>query len=167
MTAEPTLGPDQPRSRRQVLCGLAVALLAPGAVVAACSSGSGGDAGSDAGSDTGAGTSGGATGGASATTAPGKVLAKVADVPVGGGVLVDMGSRKLLLVQPKKGTVKAFDPTCPHQGFTVNPPLGGIIVCPGHGSTFDASTGAVKTGPAFSGLAAVAVKVSGGNVVTA
>jgi cytochrome b6-f complex iron-sulfur subunit len=156
MTAEPTAAPDT-RSRRQVLCGLAMALLAPGAVVAACSSDS--DSGSGG---SGSGTSSG-TGGAAA----GSTLAKVSDVPVGGGVLVDAGDRKLLLVQPTAGKVKAFDPTCPHQGFMVNTPKNGTILCPGHGSTFDGATGALKTGPATKGLAEVAVKVSGGNVVAA
>jgi cytochrome b6-f complex iron-sulfur subunit len=158
MTAEPTAAPDT-RSRRQVLCGLAMALLAPGAVVAACSSDS--DSGSGgSGSGTGSGTGGGGP-------AAGSTLAKVSDVPVGGGVLVDAGGRKLLLVQPTAGQVKAFDPTCPHQGFMVNPPTGGTILCPGHGSTFDGATGALRTGPATKALTEVAVKVSGGNVVAA
>jgi nitrite reductase/ring-hydroxylating ferredoxin subunit len=146
------------RSRRQVLCGLAIALVAPGAVLAACSSDS------DSGSGGGTGTTGGGATGAGAA-APGSPLAKVSDVPVGGGVLVDAGGRKILLVQPKAGTVKAFDPSCPHQGVTVNPPAGGTIVCPGHGSTFDASSGARRTGPATKGLTEVPVKVSGGTVV--
>jgi nitrite reductase/ring-hydroxylating ferredoxin subunit len=133
-----------------------VALVAPGAVLAACSSDS--DSGGSPSSP------GGSTGGAAK---PGGALAKVSDVPVGGGIMVDDGGRKLLLVQPKAGTVKAFDPTCPHQGFTVKPPSGGTILCPGHGSTFDAASGALKTGPATKGLAEVAVKVSGGNVIAA
>lgn len=132
-----------------MLCGLAVALVAPGVVVAACSS-------DDPPSS-----------GGSAAPLPGGPLAKVSDIPVGGGVLVDAGDKKLLLVQPTAGKVKAFDPTCPHQGFTVNAPTGGTIVCPGHGSTFDASTGAMKTGPATRGLTEVPVKISAGNVVAA
>ncbi|TDQ01158.1 nitrite reductase/ring-hydroxylating ferredoxin subunit [Labedaea rhizosphaerae] len=127
-----------------------MALVAPGAVLAACSTDS----------DSGGSPSDGAV-------KPGGVLAKVSDVPVGGGVLVDAGGRKLLLVQPTAGTVNAFDPACPHQGFTVSPPAGGTIVCPGHGSTFDAASGAVTKGPATSGLKQVPVKVSGGNVLAA
>ena len=142
-------------NRRQVLCGLVAALVAGGAVTTACSSAS---------------TS--ASGPTNNNPSPGPAgaeVAKLADVPVGGGTLVDEpgGAGKLLIVQPSAGQVKAFSAACPHQGVTVGTPQGGTITCPGHGSQFDAGTGALKRGPATTGLTAVNVKVSGAAVVLA
>ncbi|MCS7481488.1 Rieske (2Fe-2S) protein [Umezawaea endophytica] len=102
------------------------------------------------------------------TAKPGDRLAAVADVPVGGGVLVDTpGGGQLLLTRPEAGTVKAFNPACPHQGTTVNPPTAGEITCPTHKSGFDPATGAVLTGPAPGGLVEVAVEVVRTDVVLA
>jgi cytochrome b6-f complex iron-sulfur subunit len=150
-------------SRRQLLCGLAVALLAPGALAAAC----GGDSG---GTSTGAATT---TGGAGGTTSAGgssggTALAKLADVPVGGGVIVNGGPNgRLLLVQPTAGTVKGYDPSCTHQGTIVDPPQGGVMTCPKHGSQFNAADGSVERGPAASPLATVDVRIDGADVVLA
>jgi len=145
-------------NRRQVLCGLVAALVAGGAVTTACSSAAT------------SGGSGGTTAGGQPQAAAGTEVAKLAQVPVGGGLLVDApggGGSKLLLVQPAAGEVKAFSATCPHQGVTVAVPQGGTITCPGHGSQFDAATGSLKKGPATTGLTAVNVKVNGAAVVLA
>ncbi|MCP3802093.1 Rieske (2Fe-2S) protein [Allokutzneria sp. A3M-2-11 16] len=101
------------------------------------------------------------------TTAPAGPLAALADVPVGGGKLVDAGGRKVLLVRTSATEVKGYDPTCPHAGATVQPPTGSTIKCPLHGSTFDAASGSVTGGPAKSGLKTVAVKVEKDQVVLA
>jgi Rieske Fe-S protein len=99
---------------------------------------------------------------------PGDRLAALADVPVGGGVLVDTpGNGQLLLVRPEAGKVVAFNPACPHQGTTVNPPTAGEITCPSHKSGFDPATGAVRTGPAPRGLTEVPVKVTQEGVLLA
>lgn len=45
-------------------------------------------------------------------------------------------------------------------------PDGTKFACPCHGSQFDARTGDVLAGPAPAPLAKVAVRVTGGNVVT-
>jgi Rieske Fe-S protein len=143
-------------NRRQVLCGLVAALVAGGAVTTACSSPSSG--------------SGGTTTDNQPKAAAGTEIAKLAAVPVGGGLLVDEpggSGSKLLLVQPSAGEVKAFSATCPHQGVTVAVPQNGTITCPGHGSQFTAATGAVTRGPATTGLTAVNVKVNGAAVVLA
>ena len=174
MTTQPPqhgITPADP-SRRQVLCGLMVALLAPGALAAACggsASTSGGaaattTAGAAATSGTGgaAGSAGGA-GGSSGAPA----LAKVSDVPVGGGIIVNSPKGLVLLVQPAPGTIKGYDPTCTHQGTTIGTPQGGVMTCPNHGSQFNASDGSVKQGPAASPLGTVDVKVDGANVVLA
>ncbi|GAB2926512.1 hypothetical protein GCM10027047_24330 [Rhodococcus aerolatus] len=135
-------------SRRTVLCGLAAGALAPG-LLAACASG------------------GGASSTATPTAAAGTPVTPLADVPVGGGVVVTGGSVPLLVVQPTAGTVAAFNARCPHAGTAVDAPVDGVVVCPNHGSRFDLTTGAVEQGPARTGLTPVAVRVEGDQVVTA
>jgi nitrite reductase/ring-hydroxylating ferredoxin subunit len=132
-------------TRRTVLCATALGALTP---LAACGAG--------------APRRTGGTG----TAKPGDRLAGLADVPVGGGVLVDVpGDAQLLLVRPEEGVVRAFDPTCPHVGTLVGPPSGGVITCPTHRSTFDPATGEVRRGPATSGLTEVPVTTSGQDVL--
>ncbi|GAA4792475.1 Rieske (2Fe-2S) protein [Actinomycetospora chlora] len=137
-------------SRRTVLCGLAVALAAPGAL-AACSSSPGE-------------YQPGATTSAAPSVGGGVPLAQI---PVGGGTIETLGERVVLLVQPTPGVVKAFDAKCPHQGTTVDPPQGGVITCPNHFSQFDAATGALRKGPATRGLTELPVTVLNGTVQVA
>ncbi|MFE9749768.1 Rieske (2Fe-2S) protein [Saccharothrix saharensis] len=132
--------------RRTLLCGLLA--LTAGVPAAACG--------------TGAPTRRPGVGSARA----GDRVAGLADVPVGSGALVDVGGDgQLLLVRPSESEVRAFNPACPHQGTTVNPPAAGTISCPTHRSAFDPTTGAVLSGPSPRGLAEVAVTVSGPDVV--
>lgn len=166
--ADPTT-PAEPRTRRDVLCGLVVALLAPGALAAACGTDSStGSSGSSSTPTGGSGSSGPGGAGTSAAAGGGSGLAALADVPEGGGLVVDNpGGGKLLLVRTSATEVKAYNASCPHQGTAVDPPQGGTITCPNHGSTFDAATGGLKTGPATRGLTEVTVKVDGTNIVLA
>ncbi len=169
MTTQPTMSTDP--SRRQVLCGLAVALLAPGALAVAC--------GGDSGTDTTPGSGNGGTGGGATTSAgagatsgsgggsPSGGLAKLSDVPVGGGLIVTTGPSQVLLVRTGETEVKAYDPRCTHQRFTVDPPRNGVITCQNHGSQFQASDGSVTKGPATSPLASIAVKIDGDSIVLA
>lgn len=147
MSATESPGP----SRRTVLCGLAAALLVPGSLAAACGSGAPSGTG-----NTGAGTGGG--------TAPGGALAKLEDIPVGKGLVVKGAEGPVLLVRASETEVKAYNAACPHAGTPVSPPAGGTITCPNHGSQFDAATGALKKGPATTGLTPVAVTVADGQV---
>jgi len=96
---------------------------------------------------------------------PGTLIAGK-DVPVGGGRVVN---NSVVVVQPSKGTFKAYDASCPHQGFTVDAPDtgSGLIKCPQHGSQFKAADGSLSRGPATRGLQPVAVKVQDGYVVQA
>ncbi len=65
------------------------------------------------------------------------------------------------LVQPNPGQLVAFDATCPHARCPVSYVADSRqFVCPCHGSRFDASTGAVLTGPATVGLTRIAVAES-------
>jgi cytochrome b6-f complex iron-sulfur subunit len=168
---EPTTDSDSARPRREVLCGLVVALLAPGALAAACGdsgSSSGGGNGGSGGTANGGG-SGGATSGGGSGGAAGTVLAALSDVPDGSGLVVNgKGPRNGPVLIVRTGSdVKAYDARCTHQGTTVRPPVNGVITCPQHGSQFDAATGAVKRVPAKTPLVSLAVKVDGTNVVLA
>jgi Rieske Fe-S protein len=146
-------------SRRAALCGIAVALAVPSGLVTACSS-TGSSTGSSPTSAGGSGPTSGAAGSA------GTALVALADVPEGGGAVVDApGGRKIVVARISATEVKAYDASCPHQGSVVAEPAGGTITCPSHGSQFGASDGSVKKGPATSGLRAVAVKVDGDQVV--
>ncbi|XVV01446.1 Rieske (2Fe-2S) protein [Actinosynnema sp. CA-248983] len=149
-------------SRRSMLCGVLVALAVPGGL-AAC-----GTASTPGGSGTTPGGSAPTTGGSAPTTggSAAEGIVSLSEVPDGGGVVVETGGKSLVVTR-SGSTVKAFDAACPHAGTTVAAPSGGTITCPNHGSQFSASDGAVKKGPATSGLKTVAVKVQGDQVVLA
>jgi len=105
--------------------------------------------------------------GGSSSGAPGQVLAKLDAIKVGSAIAVtDSNGDNLIVARPTSTTAAAFSAVCTHLGCTVAP-AGGELDCPCHGSVFSATTGAVINGPASRPLAAVAVKVDGGNVVTA
>jgi Rieske Fe-S protein len=107
-------------------------------------------------------TSGSATGGA--TTAAGSApKVKVADVPVGGGII--MQDAAYVVTQPTAGTFKAFSKVCTHQGCTVASVSNGHINCTCHGSTFSATDGSVVNGPATKPLAETKVTLSGDSLV--
>jgi cytochrome b6-f complex iron-sulfur subunit len=94
------------------------------------------------------------------------VLATVASIPVGNAVSATLGGLPILISQPTAGKIVAFTAICTHQGCTVAP-AGKEFQCPCHGSVYNAATGAVITGPAPLPLAAIAVKVVGGDVLPA
>ena len=97
-------------------------------------------------------------------TGGGKLLAKLAQVPAGGGLV--LGSQTIVLTRENGDTVHAFSATCTHQGCTVSRVANGTIDCPCHASRFDAKTGAVVSGPAPRGLPVVAVVVRDGGIYT-
>ncbi|WP_024286072.1 Rieske (2Fe-2S) protein [Cellulomonas sp. KRMCY2] len=107
----------------------------------------------------------GGTGGSQAT--PGGPLVALADVPVGGAVSAKTGAGDdIVIAQPQEGTVVAFSAICTHQGCVVAPD-GAELVCPCHGSVYEAATGANVSGPAPLPLPAFAVEVKDGQVVEA
>lgn len=161
MTAvEPTTPTNTPtagaRSRRDVLCGLMVALVAPGALVAACSDNE---------------SSGGGTpndgGGGNGNAAPGQGLTALADIPDGGGLIVDSPDGGKIVVVRTGTKVRAYNASCTHMGTIIGAPQDGVSTCPNHGSQFAMSDGSVKKGPATQPLAAVNVKVDTDQVVLA
>jgi Rieske Fe-S protein len=91
-------------------------------------------------------------------------LATVAEIPEGGGVILD--PQNVVLTRETGDKVHAFSAVCTHQGCIVNKVANGQISCPCHGSVFNANTGAVENGPATAPLPAVPVTVVNGSVFT-
>ena len=96
---------------------------------------------------------------------PGSALAAEADIPSGGGLVLD--DAKVVLTKADDGTVHAFSSICTHQGCPVSEVADGRIICPCHGSQFEADTGEVAEGPAPRALPSVAVAVRDGQVFPA
>ena len=68
-----------------------------------------------------------------------------------------------IVIQPKAGKFVAFDAVCPHAGCTVGyDQSAAVLLCPCHGSQFNATTGAVEVGPAATGLKPITI-AEGGN----
>ncbi|MFD3593344.1 ubiquinol-cytochrome c reductase iron-sulfur subunit [Nocardia sp. NPDC058640] len=93
---------------------------------------------------------------------PAGALTKVADVPVGGGVIVG----DTVVTQPTAGTFVGLSSTCTHAGCKVGAVAKGTINCPCHGSRFGLD-GAVRNGPATEPLAPKPVRVEGNSIVPA
>lgn len=109
------------------------------------------------------GASSGAAPGGSAAPA-GATLARVADVPVGGGVILT--DLKVVLTQPTAGQFAGYSSICPHQGCPVSEVKDGFIDCTCHGSRFAVATGApTPDSPAKSPLAPLSVTVKGADVI--
>lgn len=158
----PDRAPDAPAtapSRRRVLRLVAVTG-AGGALIAACG---GGDDSTTTTPGAGGSSSGAGGGSPSASDSAGGPLVAAADVPVGGGVILD--KQNVVVTQPTEGTFKAFSATCTHQSCTVGSVKDGKISCPCHGSAYSAQDGSVINGPATRSLAPVSVSVEGGQVV--
>ena len=141
-TAQPT--------RRAVMVGGTV--LGAAAGLAACGSGGSGGAGTSSSSST-------------SSSSAGPVTVKAADVPTGGGIVID--GPNVVVTQPKAGEFKAFSAVCTHQGCTVASVADNVIHCPCHGSQFNAETGAVIAGPAPAPLPTEKVTVKGGTITVA
>ena len=94
-----------------------------------------------------------------------EVLVATADVPEGGGVILD--DAEVVVTQPVAGEFVAFSSICTHQGCPVTEVANGTINCPCHGSQFSVEDGTVVGGPAPSPLPAVEVTVDGTSVVRA
>ncbi|MFD7698542.1 Rieske (2Fe-2S) protein [Streptomyces caelestis] len=63
------------------------------------------------------------------------------------------------------GTLKAYDTVCTHAGCPINKLEGTKLICPCHGSEFDATTGKVLREPAVAPLKAMAIEVKDGTMV--
>ena len=86
---------------------------------------------------------------------PGTAIGPAGDVPVGQAASFQDPATgdPSIVIQPHSGQFVAFDAVCPHAGCTVEYDSNAqVIICPCHGSQFNASTGAVEVGPAATGL---------------
>jgi thiosulfate dehydrogenase (quinone) large subunit len=95
----------------------------------------------------------------------GTAIGPAKDVPVGGAASFSdpRTGDPSIVIQAKAGKFVAFDAVCPHAGCTVGyDQAAAVIVCPCHGSQFNAATGAVETGPASTGLTPITI-AEGGN----
>lgn len=132
-------------ARRTVLRGAALTPVA-GIVLTACSGGSGG--------------SGGGT--PATPTAP---------VELGAESEIAKGSAKLyrdenvVVSRAENGSLKGFSTICTHAGCPINKLQGTTLVCPCHGSEFDAATGKVLRAPATVPLQELSVEAKGGKIV--
>jgi Rieske Fe-S protein len=144
-------------SRRGVMCGVA-GLGAVGAL-AAC-----GTAESPSGSDSSsAADSSPAEEGSTGESGGGTGIAATADVPEGGGIVVD----ETVIVQPSADEFVAFSAVCPHQGAIVAAPdAEGNIICPRHQSTWTIE-GELEEGPAEVNLSEVEITVEDGQIFLA
>ena len=96
--------------------------------------------------------------------AGGTKVGPAADVPVGGSASFQdpLNGDPGIVIQAKAGQFVAFDAVCPHAGCTVGySSTQKIIVCPCHGSLFNAATGAVEQGPAASNLRTIKISEGG------
>ncbi len=148
---------SEPIDRRTLLRG-AVAVGALGLAGGALAGCGGSD---DEGGSTGGGGSSAPDGGSQAPTG---LSVAVADVPVGGGVILTSAGT-VVVTQPEAGTFKAFNGTCTHQGCPVTSVSSGQIGCDCHGSAFSIADGAVVNGPAKRPLAEKTATVEGDQVV--
>jgi thiosulfate dehydrogenase [quinone] large subunit len=94
------------------------------------------------------------------TVPSGTAIGPAADVPVGQAASFQDPATgdPSIVIQPRPGQFVAFDAVCPHAGCTVGyDPTAKVILCPCHGSQFNAGTGAVEVGPAATGLNRLAI----------
>ena len=87
------------------------------------------------------------------------------DLPDGCGAAFTLGGRRVAIFRAGD-EVFAIGDRCPHRGFPLHDGSfdGSVVRCRTHGSTFDLRTGAVRRGPASSGVAAFRVEVADGIV---
>jgi Rieske Fe-S protein len=95
--------------------------------------------------------------------ATGNAIAKVGDIPVGGGVI--FAKENVVLTQPERGRFKAFNASCTHLGCTVALVMDAAIICGCHHSRFSIRDGSVQAGPAQRALEEKAVTVNGNDLV--
>jgi thiosulfate dehydrogenase [quinone] large subunit len=166
-------GPGRRASRREVVLSgtITAAVAAASLVVGGLTAGLGRLAGGTAGQQNGRSLQSGAGPAKTATARPrhratarprqpakappGTAIGPASGVPVGQAAsFTDPASGDpSIVIRPSSATFVAFDAVCPHAGCMVGyDPGQKVIICPCHGSQFNAGTGAVEVGPATAGL---------------
>ncbi|MGW4735527.1 Rieske (2Fe-2S) protein [Streptomyces shenzhenensis] len=129
-------------SRRTVLRGAAVAPVA-GLGLAACS----------------------AVGGTTSDATPTAPVELGAENEVAQGGARLYTNHNVVVSRDAQGTLKAYSTICTHGGCPINKLEGTTLICPCHGSEFDAMTGKVVQAPATVPLPELPVKASGGKLI--
>lgn len=155
-----------PVGRRRLLSLGGLAAMATAVPLTACSSPTD-QPGTPAESSAGAAGSGSASSGSPGSASPGSgspggTTVSTADVPVGGGVILE--ESPYVVTQPTEGEYKAFTKICTHQGCPVSEIKGGSIKCFCHGSEFSIADGSVTQGPADKPLEEFTTSVSGDTI---
>ncbi|MEE6263757.1 Rieske (2Fe-2S) protein [Plantactinospora sonchi] len=161
MSDEQTVTGPGTQTRRALLAGAGA--VGASVVLAACGTGD-----DDALDGTTGGDNPGTPSGGASTSAPadgGAALAKKADIPVGGGKIIN--EEQIVVTQPTEGEFKAFSSICTHQRCPVTSVEGGTINCSCHNSKFSIADGSVKGGPATKKLPEKNITVNGDNIVLA
>ncbi|MEU6536189.1 Rieske 2Fe-2S domain-containing protein [Streptomyces sp. NPDC047000] len=110
---------------------------------------------------------------ATACSSPGGTSAAGPTAPVELGAANEVGKGGARLYQDQNvvvsraadGTLKAYSSICTHAGCAIDKLAGTTLVCPCHGSEFDARTGKVLRAPATAPLAALPVVTKNGRIV--
>lgn len=113
--------------------------------------------------------------GLAACSAPGNgssaAATPTAPVDLGAESEVAKGGAKLyrdhnvVVSRDGNGALKAYSTICTHAGCAINKLQGTTLICPCHGSEFDAVTGKVVQAPATEPLTELPVKASKGRIV--
>ncbi|WP_251092906.1 Rieske (2Fe-2S) protein [Streptomyces sp. Caat 7-52] len=99
---------------------------------------------------------------AAAPTAPVE-LGEETEVAKGGAQLYR--DHNVVVSRDQDGTLKAYSTICTHAGCPINKLEGTTLICPCHGSRFDAVTGKVVQAPATEQLTELSVKAANGRIV--
>jgi nitrite reductase/ring-hydroxylating ferredoxin subunit len=90
-------------------------------------------------------------------------LGAESEVPEGGAKLYR--DHNVVVSRDANGALKAYSSLCTHAQCPINKLKGTRLICPCHGSEFDATTGQVVRSPASVPLPEVPVRVQGGKLV--
>ncbi|MGH7376111.1 MAG: Rieske (2Fe-2S) protein [Candidatus Methylomirabilales bacterium] len=92
-------------------------------------------------------------------------VGSVKEIPPGSAKLVEAEGKRIAVFNVG-GRYYAIDDTCPHQGGPLSEGEleGEVVTCPWHGSSFNATTGAVLTPPARKGVSRYTVRDTGGQL---
>ncbi|MEU6401912.1 Rieske (2Fe-2S) protein [Streptomyces sp. NPDC046985] len=104
-------------------------------------------------------------GGASAPATPAAPvdLGAESEIPRGGAKLY--ADHHVVVSRDAHGALKAFSTICTHAGCAINRLRDTTLICPCHGSEFDAATGSVVQSPATQPLAELPVRAKGGRII--
>jgi Rieske Fe-S protein len=98
------------------------------------------------------------------SSGPPQPLAKLDSISIGEAISAQLDGKPVIVARPTTTTAACFSAICTHQGCTVSP-AGKQLQCPCHGSVYNATTGAVISGPAPRALAEIPVSVENGEVI--